>query len=210
MFTTVNKRIPIYVRNNTSMQYNVLMFALQCMYYATIHQCNAMSSCLHSNVCTQQYINAIQCPHVCIPMCVHDWFGNRSGSLKKVIFKKLFRVKLEKNKELLRLKPLLRFLIKKTVYQMSSTTPGLQSSSRWLVCMDFDNIDNIVLFNGYRANGVSRPIGKSGRIISRRARVDHVSTDHYLFLLTRSRSPVVEIMIDHSREIKKKMYFINV
>ena len=68
----------------------------------------------------------MQCPHVCIPMCVRDWFSNRSGSLKKVIFKRLFRVKLEKketfeaeirkNLRNLRLKPLLRSLIKKRVY----------------------------------------------------------------------------------------------
>ena len=101
--------VPMYVRDNTSMQCNVLMFPYQCM-YATIHQCNAMSSCLHSNVCTRQYINAMQCPHVCIPMCVRDWFSNRSGGLKKLIFEKLFRVKLGIRN--FRLKSLLRFLIK--------------------------------------------------------------------------------------------------
>ena len=63
--------IPMYVHDNTSMQCYVLVFAFQCM-YTTIHQCNAMSSCLHSNVCTRQYINAMLCPHVCIPMYVHD------------------------------------------------------------------------------------------------------------------------------------------
>ena len=63
--------IPMYVRDSTSMQCNVLMFAFQCM-YATVHQCNAMSLCLHSNVCTRQYINAMQCPHVCILMYVRD------------------------------------------------------------------------------------------------------------------------------------------
>ena len=87
--------IPMCVRDNTSMQCNALMFAFQCV-YATIHQCNAMPSCLHSNVYTRQSINAVQCPHVCIPMCARDWFSNRNRSFKKVIFKKLFRLKLEK------------------------------------------------------------------------------------------------------------------
>ena len=86
--------IPMCVRDNTSVQCDAVMFAFQCV-YATIHLCNAMPSCLHSNVCTRQYIYAMRCPHVCIPICVRHWFSNRSGSLKKVILKKLFRLKLE-------------------------------------------------------------------------------------------------------------------